>query len=163
MARKYLWIIPFIYLSFITSGSAQVDITGRVSGVVEDASGALVLGAKVSLAGAALMAPRSTTTQSDGGYLFDFVPIGTYQLVVEATGFKKFEQNDMQVSSGFAATVNPCLQVGGNQEVVEVPVSGPVVDVKNVATSTTFDESSLNNIPGGRDTWSTVAQLQGPR
>ena len=161
MARKYLWIVPFICLSFIASGSAQVDITGRVSGVVEDASGALVVGAKVSLVGAALIAPRSTITQPDGSYLIDFVQIGSYELIVEAPGFKKFEQNDVQVSSGFAATVNPRLQVGGNQEVVDVPGSGPAVDVKSVTTSTTFDESSLNNIPSGRDTWSTVAQAPG--
>jgi hypothetical protein len=147
--------------SFITSGHAQVDIGGKVVGVVEDASGAAVVGAKVALRGPALMVPRSTMTKADGNYMFDFVPIGIYELVVEAPGFKTLDQKDVQVNSGFAATLTLRLRVGASQETVEVLAGGSIVDVKSVTTSTTFDENLLQNIPNGRDPWSTVAQAPG--
>ncbi len=147
--------------SFITFGSAQVDIGGKVAGMVEDASGAAVAGAKVRLQGQALMAPRSAITQVDGSYMFDFVPIGIYELVVEAPGFKTLEQKDVEVNSGFVATVTPHLEVGGSQETVEVLAGGSIVDVKSVTSSTTFDDKLLQNLPNGRDPWSTVAQAPG--
>jgi hypothetical protein len=147
--------------SLITFGNAQVDIGGKIMGVVEDASGATVVGAKVTLRGQALMASRSTTTQADGSYMFDFVPIGIYALVVQAPGFKTLEQQDVEVKSGFVVTVAPHLEVGGSQETVEVLAGGSIVDVKSVTASTTFDDNLLQNIPNGRDPWSTVAQAPG--
>jgi hypothetical protein len=161
MASKHVWMFPLICLFLVTRGTAQVDIAGKVSGVVEDASGAAIGGARVTLHGSALMTPRSSTTQVDGSYLLDFVPIGTYELVVEAQGFKSFDQRSIEVSSGFVATVSPRLEVGGGQEVIEVSAKGPIVDVKGVTTATTFDESLLQSIPSGRDPWSTVAQAPG--
>ncbi len=140
---------------------SQVAITGRITGVVEDASGAAIPGATVTLKGPALMAPRTGTTQADGSYLFDFLPIGTYEINVGAKGFKSLIQKDVELSSGFVATVSPHLQVGAVEEVVEISGQAPIVDVKSVATSTTFDTDLLQNIPSGRDPWSTVAQAPG--
>src|SRR5438309_1427478 len=161
MVSKSHWLVAVVCLLLVSAAFGQVAITGKITGVVEDPSGAAVNSATVTLEGPALMAARTTTTQSDGSYLFDFVPIGTYQLTIDAKGFRSFVQKDVQISSGFVATVSPHLRVGGGQEVVEVPAEGPVVDVKSVATPTTFDNSLLQNIPSGRDPWSTVAQAPG--
>ena len=161
MVSKSHWVVAVVCLLLVSAAFGQVAITGKITGVVEDPSGAAVNSATVTLEGPALMAARTTTTQTDGSYLFDFVPIGTYQLTIDAKGFRSFVQKDVQISSGFVATVSPHLRVGGGQEVVEVPAEGPVVDVKSVATPTTFDNSLLQNIPSGRDPWSTVAQAPG--
>lgn len=130
-------------------------------GIVEDDSGASVPGAKVKLQGPALMVPRTTITQADGSYMFDLVPIGLYELVVEAQGFTILEQRDIEVHPGFVASITPRLKVGGIQEKVEVLAGGSIVDVKSVDTSTSFDNNLLQNIPNGRDPWSTVAEAPG--
>ena len=144
-----------------SDAAAQVAITGKITGVVEDASSAAVAGATITVTGPALMAKRSTQSQPDGSYLFDFLPIGTYEVTATAKGFKSFVQKDVQISSGFVATVSPHLQVGAASEIVEVSSELPIVDVKSVDTSTTFDNALLQNIPSGRDPWSTVAQAPG--
>ncbi len=140
---------------------AQAAITGKVTGTITDASGAVVPNAKVTAKGSALMSPRSTLAQSDGSYLFDLLPPGTYEVTAEAVGFKLFSEGGVVLTAGFTATINAKLEVGAATDVVNVTSEAPAVDVKGTEGSTTFDQSLLQNIPSGRDPWSTVAQVPG--
>lgn len=139
---------------------AQVSTTGKITGVVSDSSGAVVPNATVEVTSPALMAPRSAHTQSDGSYLFDLLPPGAYQVKVTANGFQTLERTGISINSGFTATVNCRLQVGELKQTVVVQ-GEPVVDVQSVQVQTTFDQNLLQQIPSGRDPWSTVAQMPG--
>jgi hypothetical protein len=139
---------------------AQVSTTGKITGTVTDSSGAAVPSAAVSVKSAALLAPRSTRTEAGGGYLFDLLPPGTYELTVTAPGFSTYSQTGIVLTAGFTATVNSKLQVGEVTQVVRVE-GEPVIDLQNNQTSTTFDQNLLQEIPSGRDPWSTVAQMPG--
>ena len=139
---------------------AQVSTTGKITGIVSDSSGAAVTTATVTVKGGALMASRITHPQTDGSYLFDLLPPGTYLVTVQATGFQTLEQRNVVITAGFTATVNAKLQVGQVQQIMNVE-GEPVVDVQTVETATTFDQQLLQDIPAGRDPWSTVAQMPG--
>ena len=139
---------------------AQVSTTGKITGIVSDSSGAAVMTATVTVKGGALMASRITQPQTDGSYLFDLLPPGTYLVTVQATGFQTLEQRNVVITAGFTATVNAKLQVGQVQQIMNVE-GEPVVDVQTVETATTFDQQLLQDIPAGRDPWSTVAQMPG--
>ena len=155
------WLAIILFTLLPVAFFAQVAITGKITGVVEDTSGATIAGATVTVKGPALMAPRTATSQADGSYLIDFLPIGNYEVSVSAKGFKTSLHKDVALASGFAATVSPRLQVGTVEEIMEVSGQAPIVDVKSNATPTTFDADLLQNIPSGRDPWSTVAQAPG--
>ena len=151
MRNRILFI--FVLVSFLPAIlSAQVAVTGKITGVVIDSSGSAVPNATVTVKGAALMVPRFISTGPDGGYLFDLLPPGTYELTVTAAGFQTFEQTGIVITAGFTASVAPKLRVGAVAEVVKVEAN-PVVDVQNVQTSTTFDQTLLQDIPSGRDPW----------
>ncbi len=155
------WLQVVAWIGLACAGArAQVATTGKISGVVTDASGAVVAGATVTVKSPALMVPRTTQTQPDGSYLLDLLPVGTYEISVSAPGFKTFVQTGIVLTAGFTATVNPRLEVGATQQTVTVQ-GEPVVDVRGNATSTTFDQKLLQDIPSGRDPWSTVAQAPG--
>src|SRR5215470_8486543 len=139
---------------------AQVATTGKITGVVSDASGAAVPGATVTVKSTALMAARTTNTGGDGAYLFDLLPPGTYEVAITSRGFRGFTETGIVLTAGFTATVNGKLQVGEVTEVVKVEAV-PVVDLQDVQVSTTFDQTLLQDIPSGRDPWSTVAQMPG--
>ncbi len=160
-----VWFVSFclaLSLAALSSTAfAQVAITGKIAGTVTDASGAGVPGATVTVQGSALMAPRVATTQTDGSFLFDFVDIGTYDVTVRAKGFKTALEKGVAITAGFNATLNILLTVGEVQETVEVSGDAPVVDVRSNATPSTFDQTLLQDIPSGRDPWSTVAQAPG--
>jgi hypothetical protein len=169
MSRAYLcavgqsWFRLVFFALFTISAvfsAAQVSTTGKITGIVSDSSGAAVTTATVTVKGGALMASRTTHPQTDGSYLFDLLPPGSYLLIVQAPGFQTLEQNNIAITAGFTATVNAKLQVGQVQQVLSVE-GEPVVDVQTVETSTTFDQQLLQDIPAGRDPWSTVAQMPG--
>src|ERR1700724_1346799 len=89
--------------------AAQVSVTGKITGVVTDPSGAGVPGVTVGVKSPALLLQRSTQTQSDGSYLFDLLPPGTYELAVAASGFRSFRETGILITAGFTATVNAKL------------------------------------------------------
>jgi outer membrane receptor protein involved in Fe transport len=139
---------------------AQVSTTGKITGTVTDDSGAAVAGAMVEVKSSALMQSRSAQTAPDGSFLFDLLPPGSYQVLVSAKGFQGLQQTGVQISAGFTATVNPRMKIGQVQETVNVE-GQTVVDVQSVQTQTTFTNQLLQDIPAGRDPWSTVAQMPG--
>ena len=140
--------------------TAQVSTTGKIAGTVTDSSGAAVPNASVSVKSPALLAPRSTHTEADGSYLFDLLPPGTYELTVTAAGFRALSQTGIVLTAGFTATINGKLQVGEVTQVVKVE-GEPVIDLQSNQTSATFDQNLLQDIPSGRDPWSTLAQMPG--
>jgi len=117
--------------------AAQVSTTGKITGTVADSSGAAVPNASVSVKSTALLAPRSSHTEADGGYLFDLLPPGTYELTVTAPGFSTYSQTGIVLTAGFTATINSKLQLGEVTQVVKVE-GEPVVDLQSNQTSTTF-------------------------
>src|SRR5690349_5926843 len=163
MRKLKLFVFVFVALVVMLIPSltmGQVATTGKVAGVVTDSSGAAVPSATVSVKSTALMAERTTTTGPDGAYLFDLLPPGTYEVAVTSKGFKGFTETGIVLTAGFTATINPKLQVGEATDVVRVE-GEPVVDLQNNQTATTFDQNLLQDIPSGRDPWSTVAQMPG--
>src|SRR6266436_497669 len=148
------------FVAMADSVSAQVSTTGKIAGTVTDPSGAAVPNVTVSVKSGALLSPRSTRTADDGGYLFDLLPPGTYELTAAAPGFNTSTQTGIVLTAGFTATVNSRLKVGDVSEVVRVE-GQPVIDLQNNETATTFDQNLLQEIPSGRDPWSTVAQMPG--
>jgi outer membrane receptor protein involved in Fe transport len=160
MAKKVLFLLLILGLCS-SSLFGQVSITGQIRGVVSDASGGTLPNVTISAKSTALMTPRRATTSESGSYLFDSLPPGVYQLTFTVTGFKTEVQSNIAIAPGFTATVSPQLQLGTAEQTVEVSAEAPVVDTTNNTTATTFDEALLQNIPSGRDTFSTVAQAPG--
>jgi hypothetical protein len=141
--------------------TGQVAITGAIRGVVTDSSGAVLPSVSVLAEGPAIMHPRSVATDVAGNYLIESLPPGTYRLTFTISGFRPELRSDIVITAGFTATVSPQLSVGANQQTVEVRADSVVIDTTNNTSSTTFDEALLQNLPSGRDTFSTVAQAPG--
>ncbi len=156
--KQSICALAVLALSQLVHG--QVSTAGKITGSIVDATGASVPGAKITIEGPALMSARTAVSQTDGGFLIDLLPVGTYQLGIEASGFKRFIQTGLVLQAGFTATVNAILEPGTIQQSVTVSDT-PVVDVQTVSTATTFGQALLQNVPSGRDPWSTVSLAPG--
>ena len=74
-------------------------LTGSISGTITDQSGSAVPAAQVTLVNTATSQTRELQTQPDGDFVFTQLLPGTFRLTVSATGFKKFEQNDIVLTA----------------------------------------------------------------
>jgi hypothetical protein len=106
--------------------SAQVS-TSRLTGSVQDTSGAAVPVAKVTVRNEATGETRATNASEGGVYVFDALPTGLYSVEVEAGGFKKAALRNNEVRIGQPTTVNVTLEVGAITETVEVSGASEVV------------------------------------
>ena len=121
-------------VAFLTANQAAgQQATAQLMGTVKDPSGALVIGAKVSLRNSETNITRSVITGKDGGYLFTLVPIGSYEVTVEQTGFEKYVHKGITLEINQNARLDVALQVGATSQVVEV--NGDVSQVDTVTAT----------------------------
>ena len=85
--------------------------TGQVAGTVKDATGAVVVGAKVTIVSTTTGLTRTATTNSSGLYSVVSLPPGPYNVTIEGTGFQKATQS-ATVTVGAITNIDATLKVG---------------------------------------------------
>jgi len=120
MSRVGKFLSIGLLLAFLSSGAWAQGIFATLTGIVTDPSQSVVPNAKVTLHDMASGSERQTVTNSDGYYTFASVPVGSYALVIEATGFKLHKEDQIRLGGGERRNVNIELAVGGSTETVEV-------------------------------------------
>ena len=107
------------------------SITGSISGVVTDPSGAVVSGATVVATNIQTGITNTVVTDDKGFYSFQSLPIGTYTLGVSQTGFKNYSKTDLVVDANSALRADAVLQLGAASEKVEVTSDSVHVETEN--------------------------------
>lgn len=135
---KYAFAFILFFLSIALSPSplvAQVTAsTGSIQGLVTDPSGQIIQHAEVKLTGHSLGLERTTTSNSNGTYVFPVVPPASgYEVTVEAPGFSRFTSTNLSVRVTETTVLNVKLKVGSVTE--QVTVSGGAQQV-NTTNST---------------------------
>lgn len=145
---KTFWGLT-IYLCFaVVLAFGQAEIGGAtLNGTVTDPTGAAVPNAKVAATSPQTGLTRTTVTNQTGLYSFPQLPVGTYDLTVEANGFKLSKRIGVSLTVGAVATVDVPLEVGGTQETVSVTAEVPVVETTRSQTSTTVTSEQVGNLP----------------
>ena len=91
MSRCVLALVTFM---FALCGHAMAqNATSQVSGIISDASGAVVADAQVQIKNTNTNAIRTATSNDRGEYTFPSLEIGPYQLQVKKQGFSTYVQN----------------------------------------------------------------------
>jgi hypothetical protein len=94
------------------------EITGTIVGVVSDSSGGVLPGAAITVTGAAIQAPRSVVTESNGTYRVTLLPPGTYSISYGLDGFAQLTRENVTVSVGRTLTLNVSLQLASLADAV---------------------------------------------
>jgi len=138
--------------------SAQ-QTTGTVNVIVQDASGAVVPGATLTLTDQATNDSRSATTQDAGNYSFVNLTFGQYKLTVSLQGFTT-QTLDVLVQSARSTDVKATLKVGGMTDVVQVSGGvAPLMETTSNAINTTIDMKQIEDLPLGGRNISQLSQL----
>src|SRR6266571_1249895 len=120
---------------------------GTIEGVVRDSTGAVLPGVTVTVVNLETGVARSPLTDGDGTYRALLLPLGTYRVKAELTGFKAVERTGVTLSAGQTAVINITLEVGGVAEVVSVSGEAPVTQPGRIDLGRTISEAEVKNLP----------------
>lgn len=150
MNRKGLFCFLLVAALTLSSSVSAQKITGDITGTVKDSSGALIVGATVTVVNQATNLTRSVTTTEDGYYRIPELPVGTYKVTATHQGFKTLAR-DAQVTTGQVTTSDFAMQVGAVAETIVVEASAPVIEYTGQVNNY-VDADRIDNIPlNGRD------------
>src|SRR5206468_9363237 len=105
--------------------------TSRITGTVNDASGALVPGAMVIARNEATGVTYTQTTTEAGLYGFSSLPVGTYTITVALPGFKTASKTGNILEVNTPLVINMSLEVGGVTETVSIAAEAEVLQTSN--------------------------------
>jgi len=126
---------------------AQATITG----VVKDASGAVLPGVTVDASSPALIErTRSAVTDGTGTYRIVDLRPGTYSVSFTLTGFSTVKRDGVELSGSFTATINADMKVGALEETITVTGETPIVDTQSVRRQVTVSSDVISNMPAAR-------------
>jgi len=157
---RFVWIL-LVGASCALTAFGQAP-TGRIAGMVTDASGAVIPGADVTAKNIATSQELATITSDNGTYLIPSVPSGTYTVTVSVGGFKKGVVKDVKVEVGTPATVNVTMEVGMQSEEIIVTGGAEVLQTQTANVVTTIQGRQITELPfTSRDALDLVLMLPG--
>lgn len=150
MLRRLLSLVVFALMLGAATAHAQ-DITGSIVGSVKDATGASVQNATVTITDIEKKTVvRTVTTGNDGTYSVPQLPVGRYEVAIEAPNFKKHVETNVKLDVNQRRTVDAMLEAGRVEEVVTVEADPIQIDLQTPTASTLISgdqvrELSINN------------------
>ena len=93
----------------------------------------------------------TTVSGADGSYRVPELPIGTYRVSFELSGFSGYVQEGIALTPGFVARVDASLKVGSLEETITVSGQSPVVDVVTTRGGATISDAIIESIPNSRN------------
>jgi hypothetical protein len=112
-----------------------------------DPSGAMVAGASVKLANVNTSATLNTVTNDSGLFRFPIVPVGTYDLTAEHSGFAQLTQKGVVVRVGASLSLALTFAVAAQKEAMEVTEEVPIVETTRSSVAATVDSNAVANLP----------------
>ncbi|HEV3039189.1 MAG TPA: carboxypeptidase regulatory-like domain-containing protein [Candidatus Angelobacter sp.] len=149
LLRTKAFFLLLICLLVASEGLLWAGTTGSISGTVKDPSGALVVGAAVQLLNPAQGIQKTIETDSNGSYSFPSLPVGRYDLQIQAQGFKIEKRTGLIIDADSALRVDTILQIASQTEEVNVSATAIRVETEStqigeVITSTEMTTVALN-------------------
>ncbi|HYX28895.1 MAG TPA: carboxypeptidase regulatory-like domain-containing protein, partial [Pyrinomonadaceae bacterium] len=143
-----------------TAVSLAQETTGTISGTVKDANGAIVTGATVTVTDSAKkVVVRTIQTDDNGQYTARDLPVTSYDVTVEAKGFKKHIESNVQVDVGHQRTLDIGLQPGDVAETVTVEAAPVAVQLTTPASSTVINGDQVRELQINNRNFISLATL----
>ncbi|HTW63917.1 MAG TPA: carboxypeptidase regulatory-like domain-containing protein [Bryobacteraceae bacterium] len=121
--------------------------TGSITGVVTDPSGSALAGATVTATDVERGTSLKTQTNTDGLYNFPQVPIGQYELRVEANGFQTAVRGNVMLELNQTAKIDFALVIGQLSQTVQVTEEAPPLQTQTTEVGTVMEASAISNLP----------------
>lgn len=152
-------MVRILGLFLLCTSAYPQQSTARLLGTVRDQTGAVIASATVKATNQATGLEKSATSDSQGEYSIPLLPIGDYNIVAEAAGFKLTTITGLTLQVNQEARVDLTLNLGSTSESVSVQASSPLLVTDSSAVGQVIENKAIQNMPlNGRAFWQ-LAQL----
>ena len=129
------------------TGLLHGQSTGTIRGTVTDPTGAIIPGALVNTTNTATGLKRTEKTNESGIYVFTDLPIGSYTLEVNATGFAPRRLTDATLLTGQSLGLDVTLDVGSAGEQVTITSARDLIQTSTSEVATSVDQQQMQDLP----------------
>jgi len=157
--RNFVGIL-LLALAIFGSGLLYAGTTASISGTVTDASGAAVAGATVTATNADTGVVSTQTTNAQGYYSFQALPLGKYAVEVQQKGFKTTRRTDIILEVNDVRVIDVTLQVGQITEKVEVSINTLHVETSNTQMGEVIEGKQMTAVPLVTRSYTDLLDLQ---
>ena len=165
--KGILSIVAILYLATLPSTVHLAQINkSSLGGVVTDQSGAVVVGAEVTLVEESTQIEHKATTDSRGAYNFVGLGLGQYKMSISQPSFRTLVRSGIVLNAGNNERVDVTLEVGEITQQVEVTGEAPLIDERTAVYGTVEDTPTLRKLPlqlggGKRDPTTFIQTVPG--
>ena len=143
MSRVFA-VVTLLALAVLCFGQTQ---TARLQGLIRDASGAVIPGAKVTVVNDLTKESSEASSNETGLYILPVLRPGTYTMTIEASGFSKAVVKDITLDVSANVSQDVRLEVGKMAEVIEVKANVVAVSTTDAQISTVVTMKDIDTLP----------------
>ena len=160
LAFQVYFLLSLAFLSLFFVGTARAGVTGSISGVIHDSSGAVVTGVQVSAHNTETGLQWTTSTDEKGFYSFQALPVGTYDIEVNKTGFRGYRQSGIVINVNSSIAADIVLQPGKVVENVNVSSAAVHVETTSTQMGEVIDSQKITEVPLVTRSYTDLLALQ---
>lgn len=140
-------IVFLLIVLFAPTWLRAQEARGTIAGTVMDGNKAVVPGAVVTITNVAMGTNNEVPTNESGLYTATYLIPGTYRIVVEAPGFKKYIREGIALQVNDKLEIDAILEVGGSQETVTVTADAGVIETGTASMGQVVDSRRVSELP----------------
>jgi Carboxypeptidase regulatory-like domain len=149
-----------ILVGLLFAAVCWAGITGTISGVVTDTSGAVVSGAKVVATNTQTGITTTVTTDGKGFYVIPALAVGDYSLQINLAGFKTYQKTGLHIDANSAIRSDASLEVGTISEKIEVSTEAAHVETETTQMGEVIGSKSMTAVPLNGRAYTDLLALQ---
>lgn len=148
---RYLWFfIIFMVAAWSLVNAAALpaqEARGTIAGKVTDPTKAVIPGATVTITNIAMGTSQTVITNESGAYRVPYLLPGTYRVVVELAGFKKFVQDGVELRVNDQLQLDVALSIGTPAETITVTGETPLLESSTASMGSVIDSRRVAELP----------------
>jgi len=160
MHRRQHASFSLLLFVFLAIGLTWASISGSISGLVTDPSGAVVSGASVVATNTQTGVTTTVTTDAKGFYSLPALPVGTYNLQVSEIGFKTYTDTGLVINANSALRADATLSVGTINEKIEIRTDAVHVETESTQMGEVITGKTMTAVPLNGRAYTDLLALQ---
>ncbi len=145
---------PAVWLSIVSAallglaGTAEAQTaTGQITGVMRDATGAVIPDVKITVTNQNTGLTRETTTGATGSYTIPYLPVGMYSVAAEKPGFNLARRSDIRLNVDQVIRVDLELAIGEVTQTIEVQAAAAAIDTDTSTVGHVVTQRQVTELP----------------